>query len=391
MTRRALLGSAAAAGMVAATPWPLRALAQGGGGSGVTTQWITYAESLVPTPASAVAYAIVESGQISAAEGLGKMSKKAGAKKAGPHAIFELGSVTKVFTAILLGLTIEPSMGVTLETELGPFLPRTMTNIGVGDLTFGQLAQYASCLHTSAPGFNSPHYKLKTLVAWLNGQKALLPPACMPGTDYYYSNLAWGLLGYSLGKVWGTSWTHLVRDQVALPLGMTDTRRSGTQTHNQQRRTVAGYGLNGKSVPPRLGAPFLGGGGELVSTAADMAKFVQVNLDPSSAPGNLPAAIQFAQSSLKTYTEGIVEGQKTPVPKPLNPPVQAGIGWFGGSTPSGQAGWSKNGGTTGFGSFVGFIPAQGIGIFLVANSKKINPQRMGRKVLGISSQSADPG
>jgi len=44
VTRRALLGSAAAAGMVAATPWPLRALAQSASGNDLATEWPALAQ-----------------------------------------------------------------------------------------------------------------------------------------------------------------------------------------------------------------------------------------------------------------------------------------------------------------------------------------------------------
>ena len=390
MTRRALLGSAAAAGVAVATPWPLRALAQSGTDPNLAQEWADFANSHVGTgqlDPSAAAYTVVRRGEGAIAEGVGTLSKRSGADKASATTLFEIGSVTKVFTAILLGLTITSDMGVTLDTELEPFLPE-VTNKKVTKLTFGELAQYTNCLTSSPPGSSDPNYTIDRLNAWLNGPEALQKP-CHPDHSYYYSNVGWGLLGYALGQVWKTDWTDLVRNQLTLPLGMNDTLRSGTQTPEQQLRTAAGYDKDGNAVPPLLGAPFLGGGGELVSTAADMAIFIERNIDPSSA-GSLEPAIRFAQGSVRTYKRGIPEGDNPP-PRKLDPQVSVGVGWFADMTQDGAIGWTKNGGTTGFESFVGFIPSTGVGIFMVFNKKGLNPESKGRSLLGLGPLDADPG
>ena len=390
MTRRALLGSAAAAGVVVATPWPLRALAQSGTDPDIAQEWADLAHSHVGTGSrdpSAVAYAVIRPGEDAIAEGLGTLSKQAGADHTLPNTIFEIGSTTKVFTAILLGLTVGSNLGVTLDTTLEPFLPG-VTNKKVTKLSFRDLAQYTNCLTSDPPGHNDPNYTVDQLNAWLNGPDAQLAP-CHPNHSFYYSNIGWGLLGYALGQVWNTDWTDLVRNRLAVPLGMNDTLRSGTQDGEQQLRTATGYDKDGKEAPPLLGAPFLGGGGELVSTAADMARFIEVSIDPSIA-GSLEPAIRFAQGSLRTYKRGIEEGSPPP-PQKLDPRVSTGIGWFADVTKDGAVGWSKNGGTSGFESFIGVIPSTGVGIFMVLNMQGFNPQTRGRELLGLGPLDADPG
>jgi CubicO group peptidase (beta-lactamase class C family) len=380
--------------MVAATPWPLRALAQSASGHDLATEWPALAQRQLDTgKPSAVAYNVVRPEGV-IANGLGHLSKQSDAPDADSTTIFEIGSTTKVFTAILLGLTVDPSFGVTLDTKLGPFLrelPEEIRNKKVERLSFGELAQYASCLTTDPPGHDNPDYTLQDLAEWLNGPDVLQHP-CQPGKVYYYSNIAWGLLGYALAQVWQyPSWTELVRDQLAMPLGMPDTIRSGTQTDAQKLRTATGYDEQDHEAPPLLGAPFLGGGGELVSTAADMVRFIQVNIDPSQAPTPaLQQAIRFTQSSLKTYKRGIPEGSKPP-PRKLKATVSSGIGWFAGITKDGAIGWTKNGGTQGFESFVGFLPSTRQGIFMVLNHQGFNPQTDGRADLGLDPLDADPG
>src|SRR4051794_22149076 len=148
MTRRALLGSAGAAGMALATPWPLRALAQGGTDPNIAQEWANFAHSVVgtgPKDPSGAGYTVIQAGQPAIAEGVGTLSKHADAATASAATLFEIGSVTKVFTAILLGLTVMSDKGVTLDTTLEPFLPG-VTNKKVTRLTFGELAQYTNCL-----------------------------------------------------------------------------------------------------------------------------------------------------------------------------------------------------------------------------------------------------
>jgi CubicO group peptidase (beta-lactamase class C family) len=99
MSRRALLGSAGAAGVAVATPWPLRALAQSGTDPNIAQEWEQFAQSHVGTgqlDPSAAAYTVVQRGEGAIAEGVGTLSKHAGADTPSATTLFEIGSVTKV-------------------------------------------------------------------------------------------------------------------------------------------------------------------------------------------------------------------------------------------------------------------------------------------------------
>src|SRR5919201_2928229 len=116
MTRRGLLARGAAAAAAAATLNPLRAFAQGPNAS-IAEQWAAYAQSLVGNPGSAVGYAKVQSGQSPTATSLGTLAQ-GGSVPAAADTIYELGSVTKVFTAILLALTMDTHSSIGLGTTL---------------------------------------------------------------------------------------------------------------------------------------------------------------------------------------------------------------------------------------------------------------------------------
>jgi CubicO group peptidase (beta-lactamase class C family) len=324
------------------------------------------------------AYAAIDGAQqVAGAAGMlsaGTAGATAAAQAARADSLFEIGSVTKVFTTTLLAQTIEsPQHPIKLSSPIGPHLPAAVTNPQVRALTFGELASYSSCLVTTAPGQNRATYTVPQLVEFLNGPNPF-ESGCTPGASYFYSNLAVGLLGYTLGTIWNSSWDELLRQNITGPLQMPDTIR--TPDAAQSARLATGYGPNG---PARAiaGAPFLGGGGVLKSTANDMLRFLAAQLDPSRAPGTLRQAIP--ATHVKQHG-----GTGAPA---------VGLGWFLSSTTTGQAAISKNGGTRGFGSYVAFVPAARRGAFIVTNMQHLTGGAGVRPLLGIGAAggAADTG
>jgi serine-type D-Ala-D-Ala carboxypeptidase/endopeptidase len=388
ITRRTLVARAAGVGATLA----LGGCGSGGSPTSTTTSSTTsaasasqspviagieaYARQLVggPNPrAVGCAYAAIDGSQ-QVAGAAGQLSAAASAAAARADSLFEIGSVTKVFTTTLLAQTIEsPQHQVELSSPIGPYLPAGVTNPQVKALTFGELASYSSCLITSAPGQNRPTYTVPQLVEFLNGSNPFVS-GCTPGASYYYSNLAVGLLGYTLGTVWGSSWDVLLRQNITGPLQMPDTVR--TPDAAQTARLATGYTPSG---PARAiaGAPFLGGGGVLKSTANDMLRFLAAQLDPSHAPGTLSRAIP------ATHVE-----QNGGAGAPA-----VGLGWFLQSTTGGQPAISKNGGTRGFGALIAFVPAARRGAFIVTNMQHLTGGAGVRPLLGIGAAggAADTG
>jgi serine-type D-Ala-D-Ala carboxypeptidase/endopeptidase len=385
ITRRDLVASAAGVGATLALG------GCGGGGSSTSRTTATvpaspssllagveaYAHQLVGSPnprAVGCAYAAID-GMQQVAGAAGQLSADAAAAEpARADSLFEIGSVTKVFTTTLLAQTIEsPQQHITLTTPVGPYLPAEITNPEVKALTFGELASYSSCLVTAAPGQNLATYTVPQLAQFLNGPNPFVS-GCTPGASYFYSNLAVGLLGYTLATIWNSSWDELLRHKITGPLQMPDTVR--TPDAAQSARLATGYGPNG---PARAiaGAPFLGSGGVLKSTANDMLRLLAAQLDPSHAPGTLSKAISATQIK-----------QNGGAGRP-----SVGLGWFLQSTTSDQPALSKNGGTRGFGAYIAFVPAARRGAFIVTNMQHLTGGHGIRPLLGIGAAggAADTG
>jgi serine-type D-Ala-D-Ala carboxypeptidase/endopeptidase len=144
--------------------------------------------------------------------------------------IFEIGSITKVFTGLLLADLAEEGL-VGLDDPLASHLPASVRVPALGDrqVTLGDLASHAGGLPRDPKG---------TLGRWLRDRRN--PYAALsveelyaglartrlrrrPGERVRYSNLGAGMLGDALARAAGRSYEALVRERICLPLGMRDT------------------------------------------------------------------------------------------------------------------------------------------------------------------------
>ncbi len=199
---------------------------------------------------------------------------------AGPRTIFQIGSVTKVFTALLLADMAERGE-VHLSDPAASYLPGPA---GDGP-TLADLATHTSGLPRLPRGL------LRSALLHPRDPYARYPPARLvrdagralragsPGSHYAYSNFGFGLLGYLLGQAAGTPYETLVTRRICVPLGLSDT----TFAAPGPPRAARGH-RRARPVPDwRLGA--LAGAGGLYSTAADLARFLRACLlAPPAAP-----------------------------------------------------------------------------------------------------------
>lgn len=197
----------------------------------------------------------------------------------GPKAVVEIGSITKVFTAILLSEMagrgeVDISAPAQTYAPAGLVLP---TRNG-RSITLEDLATHRSGL-PRLPG-NMPEadplnayadYTPAHLKAFLASYQ--LPRG--PGATYEYSNLGVGLLGYILAARSGGDYAAVVQRRILRPLGMTMT---GVGLTRAMRANLAEkHGADGRPVP-LWDMPTLQGMGALRSTMDDMLTFLAANL-----------------------------------------------------------------------------------------------------------------
>jgi serine-type D-Ala-D-Ala carboxypeptidase/endopeptidase len=240
---------------------------------------------------------------------------------------FEIGSVTKVFTGLVLADMIvrgETDLDATLAALLG------LASSDGGSITLRSLAIHTSGLPRLVP---SRRMKARALsahpnpyqgidLAYAKAALARNPPA-RPGA-FRYSNLGYQLLGAALAAAAGTTWPDLVWRRICQPLGMSAT---GIWPDGNSAR---GHDRAGLPVP-YWDSTLLPGAGALHSSPADLERFLRAQLDPDST--GLGPAIRLSR-----------------LPHTADLAVRpAGLGWMLETTAGTTLAW-HNGGTGGFGA-----------------------------------------
>lgn len=190
--------------------------------------------------------------------------------------VFEIGSITKVFTTLLLQDMVDRGK-MKLDDPVSKYLPDSvrMPTRGGKEITLLHLATHSSGLPRDVDNFdntNNPYadYTPERLYDFLSRYKLTRDP----GEKWEYSNLGMGLLGYVIALKAGSDYETLVRDRICRPLKLNSTRI--TLTPELRARLAQGHAASGE---PSVNMEFqtLIGNGALRSTASDMLRFLSAN------------------------------------------------------------------------------------------------------------------
>ncbi len=266
----------------------------------------------------------------------------------GGESRFEIGSISKTFTAALLADMVGRGE-VAPDDPIERLLPAgcTAPTFEGRHITLLDLATQSSGLPRLPSNLmprdpNNPYAdfdepKLLAFLATYQLQRA-------PGARFEYSNLGYGLLGYLLARRLHLDYATAIRTRVLEPLGMTHTvlEMAGAPPV----RTVAGHNADGDPVS-NWTFDALAGAGAVVSTPNDMLRYARANLEPP--PGILGAALRAAQRPVRDADFG----------------RRIGYAWL--TQPNGNVVW-HNGATAGFRSLLGLDPSHRRAIVVLANA-----------------------
>jgi serine-type D-Ala-D-Ala carboxypeptidase/endopeptidase len=284
--------------------------------------------------------------------------------------IFEIGSVSKTFTALLLAILAVEGR-VNLDDPVRKFLPASVIvpRKWKREITLADLAMHISGLPRMPDNVEpedplNPYadYTAEKMYTFLSTYQ--LPRA--PGEIYEYSNLGSGLLGHALARREKKDFEVLVREIICRPLGLKDT--SIVLSPVQRSRFAKGYDLEGNPVI-HWNFSVLAGCGALRSTARDLLRYTRAQMGTVDSP--LSAAINSA----------LIPRHSTDIPGDW----QIGLGWHVDKT--GSIAW-HDGGTYGAYTYIGFNRKRGFGLVWLSNSSlwQVGPlrERLERILLGES-------
>jgi CubicO group peptidase (beta-lactamase class C family) len=262
---------------------------------------------------------------------------------------FQIGSITKTFTATLLAEMVR-SGKVRLDDPIGMYLPagahapafkgQQITLLNLAEQNSG-LPEMPTNFAPSNPSDPYADYGTAQLYDFLRSYALTRAP----GATFEYSNVGVGLLGTLLSNAAHTKYASLLGSGVLKPLGVNET--SAAITPQIRARLMPGF-TQGLTPSPAWTLTGLAGAGAINSSMHDMLLYLKANMNAPS--GRLGPAMAFAQMPRSDTT--------------LAPFMKIGLNGF--TNVNSHITW-HNGQTGGYHSFLGFDRAGGTGIVVLAN------------------------
>jgi len=294
-----------------------------------------------------------------------------------PDTLFELGSASKLFT-VTLAARAEHDGRLSLGDPVSQYIP-SLEGTPFGALTLAALATHSTGgMPLQVPAGVEDRAELE---AWLAKWK----PAAPPATTRSYSNVSIGILGAIVADSIGGSYAAVMDDGLLPALGLDNT------FVRVPKARMADYamGTSKDGKPVRVNPAFLAEEAYGVkSSVTDMTRFLAENLGTVRIDQGLAAALartRTAYADTASYAQAMIwEGYAWPVatktleagnsldmalkPQPITPRTPPAV-------PEGDMFWNKTGSTAGFGTYVALLPAEKIGVVVLANRAFPNPVR----------------
>jgi CubicO group peptidase (beta-lactamase class C family) len=294
--------------------------------------------------------AVVRNGRLVKAAGYGMANLEVGAK-ARKDSVYEIGSITKQFTATLVMMLVEEGR-VSLDGSIRKYLPDAPGDWS--DVTVRHLLTHTSGIrtYTELDGFQvrdklSPKQFIERLAAH--------PLDFPPGTKQKYNNSGYNLLGFIIESVTGKGYWDVLRERILTPLGMKATRARDLPDVIPNR--VSGYVWEKDRWVNRDGdLTDIYSAGAMVSTALDLAKW--------------DAALRKG----KVLKPESLERMWTPHILPDGTNTHYGFGW-GIAEEEGRTVVSHGGSTSGFSAHIRRERDSGLTVIVLTNSEEMDVAR----------------
>lgn len=264
------------------------------------------------------------------------------------NTIFEIGSITKIFTALLIMDNVVQGK-MSLHDPIGKYLTTiSMPDHNEQKITLNHLINHTSGLPVLPDNIEpmedpaNPYkgYTTEKLYSFLSNYQ--LPRAI--GKTHEYSNLGYGLLGHIAELYLGKNYEQLIKLHIAEKLSL----KSTTITLSEELKTRYAEGHAMGQKVPNWDGDALAGCMAIRSTAADLVRFVQANM--GIYPSKLYPAMQRMQKLADAASPASIEN-----------------GWQIANQPPQLIYW-HNGGTGGYRSIIGFNSATQEGVVMLTNN-----------------------
>ena len=186
---------------------------------------------------------------------------------------YRIGSITKTFTAVMIFQLVEEGK-LRLSDTLDRFFPQIPN---AARITIGQILAHRSGIHNiEADGSwgMQPRTRDEVVARIAQGK-----PDFEPDTKHLYSNAGYNLLGYIVEKVGGKPYQEALKERIASRIGLKDTYLGAGKTDPGRNEASSYRYLGGWKEAAEIDFSITGGAGSILSTTADMTKFIQSLFD----------------------------------------------------------------------------------------------------------------
>ena len=217
-----------------------------------------------------------------------------------PATRYRIGSITKLFTATLVMQLVEEGK-LKLDTPIATWFPAVPN---ASKITVDQLLHHRSGLHnfTNDAAYGQYMAQPKTQAEML---AIISKPAVdfEPGAKFEYSNTNYVLLGYLIEKVAKQPYAQVLQERISGKLALQDTYYGGRIDGKKHEAASFRWSSTAWQPEPETDLSIPGGAGAIVSTSADLARFVKGLYD-----GKLvkPATLQQMQIMQDKYGAGLM-------------------------------------------------------------------------------------
>jgi D-alanyl-D-alanine carboxypeptidase len=305
-----------------------------------------------------ISVAVVTDGKVALAQGYG-LSNAATGSPVRADTRFDIGSVTKTFTALGVLLLYQESQGTSRPLDLNAPISDYLHN----NKTFKLPAKWSQITTMELLNMTSGIRDVGGPRPWQDELRSIAkdPLLYTPGTESSYSDANYDLLGELIEQWTGTPYGTFIQNQILRPLGMSETQelgRSATVPNQAVGYEAPRHGKWRKDKVQNGLAMYASAG--MVSTAQDMATYMTALLS-----GRIldPATYELMWTSTPTPQYGV------------SPPSDSvfGLGWDTAiDTSAGPTEVAKSGQVPGFNSELILDPSSDSGVFVSFNSKYQN-------------------
>ena len=322
----------------------------------------------------------------------GEIKKESGVEPTS-DTLYEIGSMTKTFTAIL-AVQLQNEGVLSLDDPITKFLPE----FAGSDFDKNKITLYHLITHTSGlvevPLRDYPKNIIKLLFRTTKGK--LFPPRYSydtfdflqevsqlklqnnPGTKFRYSNTGVGLVGKILERITDLPYEELIKNKILNILNMDNT--TITVSDNHKEKFATGYLYTGKESDP-INIPAVMSAGSICSTVSDLLKFLEVNLGLEQS--SLSSTLEYCKSTrinpsfsfFQKFTAKLFMGVQS---------TEIGLGWIIGDLKNIQI-IQHSGGTEGFSTTMMMNLNEKTGIVVLSNAAFKDNSKLSIELLQILS------